>query len=94
MAEMALTLHALLVACQEGDVARVTHILDSGEVGINAPDESEITALQVTEDSSIFNLKNLLVLFRTVSKLSKDFLRTLEMALTALAKVKNHRIVL
>ena len=29
-------------------MTRVTHILDSGEVGINAPDESEITALQVT----------------------------------------------
>ena len=49
---MTLTLHALLVACQEGDVVRVTHILDSGEVGINAPDESEITALQVTKFSS------------------------------------------
>ena len=42
------TLHSLLVAAQEGEVETVAAILDSGEVGINAANESEITAVQVS----------------------------------------------
>lgn len=44
---MTATLHSLLLSCQDGDGGRVRRILDSGEVGVNAPDETGITAVQV-----------------------------------------------
>ena len=44
---MTISLHSLLIACQEGDADKVEKILESGEVGINAADENEITAIQV-----------------------------------------------
>ena len=44
---MTIKLQQLLVACQEGHVKRVGEILDTGEVGVNAADELEITAIQV-----------------------------------------------
>jgi ankyrin repeat protein len=44
---MTISLHSLLIACQSGDAAKVDRIIESGEVGINAADENEITAIQV-----------------------------------------------
>ena len=44
---MTFSLHTLLIACQAGDDAKVDRIIESGEVGINAADENEITAIQV-----------------------------------------------
>ena len=41
------SLHSLLVSCEEGDAAKVTTILQSGEVGVNSADEAEISGLQV-----------------------------------------------
>ena len=41
------SLHSLLVSCEEGDVAKVRAILQSGEVGVNSADEGEISGLQV-----------------------------------------------
>ena len=58
---MPLTLHSLLVASQEGDVAKVRQILDSGEVGINAADEREITVLHVAAANSQEEVVSLLV---------------------------------
>ena len=41
------SLHSLLVSCEEGDLAKVQVILQSGEVGVNSADEGEISGLQV-----------------------------------------------
>ena len=37
-----------LFDCQDGDEDKVDRILESGEVGVNAADESGITAAQVS----------------------------------------------
>jgi len=58
---MTIKLQQLLVACQEGHVKRVGEILDTGEVGVNAADELEITAIQVAAANNQDQVIDLLV---------------------------------
>jgi len=58
---MTATLHTLLLACQDGDDDKVDRILESGEVGVNAADESGITAAQVAAANDQLGVLKLLV---------------------------------
>jgi len=60
---MTATLHTLLLACQDGDEDKVDRILESGEVGVNAADESGITAAQVASANDQLGILQLLVKF-------------------------------